>query len=121
MSGPIRRGDLVMVTPGDTVARRWRLYRIGATHYLSGGAAARLCGTEDWSVELEAGTILLVVLAPHRNINLPGRPYLVRVFHEGQLLDVMHEDVECVNGAQHVDGAQGPPTAASMGPPSKMW
>lgn len=91
MSGPIRRGDLVRVAPAQAGLPRHERW-----------ATARPSGTDRWSVELEADTILLVVLGPRRggHMNDPGRPYLVRVLHEGQLLDVMLEDVECMNGAQ---------------------
>ena len=90
MSGPIRPGDLVRVEPD----RLFDLPRHERT------TAARPSGTEHWSVELEADTILLVVLGPRRCGNSPGRPHFVRVLHEGQLLDVMYEDVECMNEAQ---------------------
>ena len=89
MSGPIRRGDLVRVAPAQAGLPRHERW-----------ATARPSGTDRWSVELEADTILLVDLGPRRCWTSLGCPHLVRVLHEGQLLDVMLEDVECMNGAQ---------------------
>jgi len=107
MSGPIRSLQVGLdldIRPGDLVRT------LPSTVY------ARPSGTQRWTVSLREGTSLLVVRGPERaDHDGSWRSYTVIALHDGQMLEVMLEDV------QRVDCAQGPPTASSMGPPSKMW